>query len=146
MTLLTAGCAVAALMTVTVAGCGGGDDYCEAVEDRQSELTEITASGAPVALLDALPVFRDLAESAPDDLRDEWRTLLGPLEELDDALRAAGVDPSAYEPGGLPDSLTAADRERIESAALALAAPSVAGAFDGIQQQAKDVCHTPLTL
>ena len=80
------------LVLVLVSGCGG-DDYCGAVEEHQAELTDVTASGSPAALLEALPIFRDLADGAPDDIRDDWDALLDPLEELDDSLRAADVDP-----------------------------------------------------
>ena len=46
----------------------------------------------------------------------------------------------------LPAGLTDEQRQRIEDAAVALADPAVVAAFDGVQQQAKDVCHTPLSL
>ena len=126
-------------------GCGS-DDYCGAVKDHQAELTDVTASGSPAALLEALPILRDLHDQAPDDIRDDWDTLLGPLEDLDDALRAAGVDPATYDAKKVPESVTIARRTRIEEAAAALAQPEVVQAFDGVQQQAKDVCHTPLSL
>jgi hypothetical protein len=134
------------LLITVLAGCGGRGDYCAEVKDRQAELSEVTASGSPAALLDALPILRDLAEQAPDDIRDEWQTLLDPLEGLDDALRAADVDPSSYDPDDLPEDLEDAERQRIEDAGAALADPAVARAFDSVQQQAKDVCHTPLSL
>jgi hypothetical protein len=123
-----------------------GQDYCGAVTDHQSALTDVTASGSPSALLEALPIFRDLSEQAPDDVRDDWRTFLDPLEELDDALRDAGVDPASYAADDLPAGISAGERTRIESAGAALADPAVARAFDSVQQQAKDVCHTPLSL
>src|SRR5688572_19709555 len=131
----------AALLT----GCGG-EDYCGAVEEHQAELTDVTASGSRAALLEALPIFRDLQGRAPDDIQDEWRTFLDPLAELDDALQAAGVDPAAYDPGNLPADLTDEERERIEAAGMALGDPAVVAAFDGLQQQAKDVCHTPMSI
>ena len=139
---------VAALLLVVgvLSGCGGDDDYCAAVKEHQAELTDAAGSGSPAALLEALPMFRDLADRAPDDIRDEWTTFLEPLEELDDALGDADVDPAAYDPTNLPDSLSEADRERIEDAGSALADAAVVRAFDGVQQQAKDVCHTPLSL
>ena len=56
---------VAALLT----GCGG-EDYCGAVEEHQAELTDVTASGSPAALLEALPILRDLQEQAPEDIQD----------------------------------------------------------------------------
>ena len=126
-------------------GCGG-DDYCGAVEEHQAGLTDVSASGSPAALLEALPIFRDLQEQAPEDIQDDWEAFLHPLSELDDALRAADVDPTAYDPKNLPADLTDEERERIEAAGVALAEPAVVAAFDGVQQQAKDVCHTPMSI
>ena len=138
--------AAALLLTaVLLSGCGG-DDYCGAVEEHQAELTDATASGSPAALLEALPIFRDLANQAPDDIRDDWDAVLDPLDELDQALRDADLDAAAYDPKALPADLTADQRERIEAAGAALADPLVVSAFDAVQQQAKDVCHTPLSL
>jgi hypothetical protein len=122
-----------------------GQDYCDAVEENQAELTDVTASGSPGALLEALPIFRDLAEQAPDDIRDDWKAFLDPLEELDDALRDADVDPGAYDADELPVELSEEERSRIRAAGAALADPTVVQALDGVQQQAKDVCHTPLS-
>ncbi len=135
------------MLTLAVGlGACGGQDYCAAVEEHQAEITDVTASGSPAALLQALPSFHDLAGQAPDDIRDDWSTFLDPLQELDDALSEASVDPAAYEPGNLPADLTDDQRRRIEAAGTALADPAVVAAFDAVQQQAKDVCHTPLSL
>jgi hypothetical protein len=136
----------ALLVAGSLSGCGGGDDYCDAVQDHQAELTDVTASGTPGALLEALPVFRDLQERSPDDIRDDWQAFLDPLEQLDDALRDAGIDPAAYDATALPESLGAEERTRIEDAAAGILAPAVVRAFDSVQQQAKDVCHTPMSL
>jgi len=137
---------LAALLVAGSLSACGGDDYCDAVKDHQAELTDVTASGTPVALLQALPVFRVLEERSPDDIRDDWQAFLGPLEQLDDALRDAGIDPATYDATALPDSLGAEERTRIEDAAAGILAPAVVRAFDSVQQQAKDVCHTPLSL
>jgi hypothetical protein len=134
-----------ALLGSGLAACGG-DDYCGAVKEHQTELTDVTSAGGPAALLRALPIFQDLSRQAPDDIRDDWKVLLTPLEELDDALHDAGVDASSYDGKHVPASVTAPERARIEDAATALADPAVARAFDSVQQQAKDVCHTPLSL
>jgi len=133
------------LAATLLTGCGG-DDYCGAVEENQAGLTDAAASGSPGALLEALPVFRDLQEQAPDDIQDDWETFLDPLTELDEALEAADVEPATYDPENLPADLTDEERERIEAAGAALADPAVVAAFDGVQQQAKDVCHTPMSI
>jgi hypothetical protein len=134
------------LLGALLTGCGGGDDYCDAVEDHQTELSDVTASGDAGALLQALPIFRDLEKRSPDDISDDWQAFLEPLEELDDALADAGIDPATYDAEALPGSLDDEQRTRIQDAAARILAPAVVGAFDSVQQQAKDVCHTPLSL
>jgi hypothetical protein len=139
----------AALLLLLALGQGAtacGQDYCGAVEEHQAELTDATASGSPSALLEALPVFRELREQSPADIRDDWNVFVDALEELDDALRDADIDPASYDPDHLPDEVTGDEQERIESAGSGLADPAVVRAFDSVQQQAKDVCHTPLSL
>ena len=70
----------------------------------------------PDGAAEALPIFRDLADEAPDDIRDEWRTVIGALEGLEDALDDAGVDPATYDrddpPAGLSQDEQDADRRR----------------------------------
>ncbi len=133
------------LAATLISGCGG-DGYCDAVKANQKRLTDVTASGTPGVLLDALPVFHDLADQAPDDIADDWKAFIGPLEELDGALDDAGIDPATYDATSLPDDLSEDQRKRIEDAAAGILTADVVRAFDGVQQQAKDVCHTPLSL
>lgn len=119
-------------------------DYCEQVEEQQVRLSEIMAEESPATLLRALPVFRDLAEAAPRDIADEWDRLLGALTGLDEALSEAGVDPEEYDADAPPEGVTGSQQEDIARAADELARPEVSAAFKGVQQQAKDVCGTPL--
>jgi hypothetical protein len=137
---------VALLAVTLLGGCGGGDDYCDAVKENQARLSDVTSSGTPGALLQALPVFTTLADEAPDDIADDWRAFLDPLEGLDAALRDAGVDPATYDGGKRLPGLTDAQRQAVQDAAARLLTPEVTAAFDSVQQQAKDVCHTPLSL
>jgi hypothetical protein len=140
--------AVLALTLVPVSACGGDeyDDYCGAVEEHQAELTEIRADGGPTALLGALDVFRDLRAEAPADIDDEWQQVVGRLEDLQDALDAAGVDAASYDRSDPPAGVGDDERAAIEAAARALVAPETATALEGLEQQARDVCKTPLSL
>src|SRR3712207_2409517 len=93
---------LAAALVVTLAlGAGGCADqkekYCDAVKEHQQELGKILGSGTPDALLNALPIFHDLADQAPTDIKDEWRTVIDALERLQRALEDAGVDPATYD-------------------------------------------------
>ena len=67
------------------------------------------------------------------------------LEALQDALDAADVDPSTYDPETTPDTLPAAERRAIEAAARNLGDQETVTAMAGIEQQALDVCKTPLS-
>ncbi|MET0998927.1 MAG: hypothetical protein ABWX73_09455 [Marmoricola sp.] len=138
-----AGLAVALLLPLT--GCGGGD-YCGALEEQRKEIADMLASGSPSALLDGLPMLRDLAEQAPDDLTDEWETLIRALDGLDDAISKAGVKPGDFEDGKPPAGLSVTDQKAIADAAGQIGADEVVQASSGIEQQARDVCKINLGL
>lgn len=142
---------VAALLALPLlgplAGCGSDqDDYCDAVADHQQELSDIVGSGDPDALIQALGVFRDLQDQAPDDITDEWQQVVDRIEALQGALEDAGVDPKTYDrdhpPSGLSDDQAAA----IDAAAKDLGSGTTLRALQDLDQQARDVCKTPLTL
>lgn len=137
------------LLAVPLAGCGGDDDpyatYCAEVKSQQKPLSEALAVGGPLALIQALPSFEQLAAVSPDDLADEWRTLVDSISTLVGALEDAGVDPADYDRDDPPEDLTDADQDRIDAAARRLTRPGTVAALDGVQQQARDVCKTPLS-
>lgn len=134
-----------ALAATLLAGCGSDqDDYCDAVEEHQQDLTELIGSDEPDALLQALEVFRELEERAPDDIADEWTVLVDAIGGFDDAIQAAGADPATYDPQD--PEISSAERESIEAASQRLAAPETREALRAVDQQVRDVCHTPLTM
>lgn len=137
--------AVLAAALLPLAGCASDQEkYCDAVEEHQAELTDITSQGGPGALLEALPIYRDLSDRAPSDIRDEWDQVITSLEALQSALDDAGVTPEDYDPKdkGIPQ----ADRDAIAAAADDLASTETARALAAVEQQARDVCHTPMVL
>lgn len=138
-----------ALAAALLAGCSESPedvraDYCDAVEERQVELSETMAEDSPATLLRALPVFHDLADKAPRDIADDWELLLAALDGLDEALTEAGVDPADYDAEDPPDGVSEEQQRAIARAADELTRPEVAAAYEGVQQHAKDVCRTPL--
>lgn len=136
-----------ALLLPLLAACGfGKDDYCSAVEDHQQELSDIVGSGEPDALLQALDIFRDLQDRAPDDITDEWQQLVGRIEALAEALDDADVDPATYDRDHPPAGLTEEQKARIDAAAAQLGSGTTLRALQDLDQQARDVCQTPLTL
>ena len=134
------------LAATLLTGCGG-DDYCGAVEEHQAAAhrrDRVRVAGGAARGAADLP--RPPGAGARGHPATTGRRSWTRSTELDDALRAADVDPAAYDPKNLPADLTDEERERIEAAGVALADPAVVAAFDGVQQQAKDVCHTPMSI
>lgn len=121
-------------------------DYCAEVQEQQEPLSEALAGDGATALLAALPSFEALAAVSPPDIADEWRTLLDAVGGLQSALEEADVDPATYDRADPPPGLAPADRDRIDAAARGLTRPATIAALAGVQQQARDVCKTPLSL
>ena len=139
----------AAVLAVALLATGCADqqeEYCDAVEDHQQELGEILGDGAADALLKALPIFRDLADEAPEDLRDEWKTVIDAVAGLQETLEDAGVDAATFDRDHPPEGLSRADQEAIDAAARQLASEETVTALSAVDQQAKDVCGTPLQI
>ena len=138
--------AVVSVALLPLTGCGGGDGYCGAVKDHQSDLGSIAQGGDRAALLQALPILEDLGARAPDDVADDWHLLTTRIKALDTALEHAGVDPATYDATHPPAGLSAEDLGLIRRAAAELAASDTRQAFATVQQEVLDVCHTPLEL
>ena len=141
--------AAAAVLAIALLATGCADQqekYCDAVEDHQQELGEVLGGASPDALLKALPIFEDLADEAPEDIRDEWKTVIDALDGLQQALEDAGVDPATYDRRPPPEGLSQADQDAIDAAASQLTSEETVTAFNGVDQQAKDVCGTPLQI
>jgi hypothetical protein len=139
---------VAALVLAPALGACSGDPqeaYCEKVEDHQAALTEVAASDDTGSLLDALPIYRDLADAAPRDVAADWDQVVDGLAGLAEALDEAGVDPSSYDAEQPPAGLADRDREAIEAAARELGSEATVDAMASVEQHALDVCGTPLS-
>ncbi|GAA4713768.1 hypothetical protein [Nocardioides conyzicola] len=136
-----------ALVVPLLVACGDSkDDYCDAVSEHQKHLSEVLGSGKPDAMLQALDTFQDLADQAPSDITDEWQQVNSSIEKLQQALDDAGVDPSTYDRDKPPAGLTADQKKAIDAAAARLGGAETLEALKDLDQQARDVCHTPLTL
>lgn len=142
--------AVAVVVVPGLAACGGEDDpfaaYCAEVEAQQEPLSEALATDEPTALIEALPSFEKLAAKAPDDIVDEWSVVTKGIQRLVEVLDEAGVDPATYDREHPPAGLTPEQQGLIDAAARQLTSPDNVAAFEGVQQQARDVCKTPLSL
>lgn len=121
-------------------------DYCDAVRSHQRQLSDIAADTSPAATFRALPVYRDLRDHAPEDIAPDWARVVDRIEQLQEALRAAGVSEDDYGSKQWQQGLSTEQKDEIERAASGLADPRTAQALSDVEQQARDVCHTPLSL
>jgi len=150
--------AAVAVALLGSSGCGSDDNdpyaipeefraYCEEVETQQAPITDALASGGEASgLIRALPSFEELAAKSPDDIADEWEVIVDRIDDLVDALDAAGVDPDSYDRRNPPAGLDQERKDAIDAAATALVSATTGAAMSGVQQQARDVCKTPLAL
>ena len=144
---LVAGGCVAVLVAGGLTGCADRKErYCDAVSAHQRELSDLVGSGGPDALLRAVGPFRDLQSKAPGDITDEWQQVITSIAGLEKALEAAGVDPATYDRAHPPAGLSRSDRARIDAAAKQLGSGTTLRALQDLDQEARDVCKTPLTL
>lgn len=120
--------------------------YCGVVEKQQRTIGAALSAGPTTGLLRALPAFEKLRDAAPDDIRDEWGVVVSRIVDLRDALTDAGVEPASFRLDKPPVGLDPAKEEAIQTAAVRLGAKETAIALAGVQQQARDVCKTPLSL
>lgn len=138
------------VVAASLAGCATETErYCDAIEDQKQELSDLAARSADPdtdVLAETLAVWQDLHEAAPDDIADEWQTLVFALEGLVDAFDAAGTAPSEYNPEEPPAGVSEEEAQRLEDAAAELASRRVTAAGDGVEQHAKDVCKVDLGL
>ena len=145
------------VVVLGVAGCGSDDPddpysiperfqaYCDEVVDHQVQLSNALQSGGEASgLIKALPSFEALAAAAPDDIADDWEVVIDRIHDLVDALDDAGVDPETYDRRHPPAGLDQEHKDVIEAAAAALVSEATGSAMDSVQQQARDVCKTPL--
>ena len=138
------------LTWVLLSGCASPTErYCEALSDSREELVRLTEEASNLdddALGRIVELFRELRSEAPDDIVDEWSTVIFAFESLGSALEDAGVSAGEFEPGGSTAGLSAEEREVIEDAATELRSRRVTGAGEGLEQHARDVCQVDLTL
>lgn len=139
------GFGLAVLTALAMAGCGDPiDDYCETIRDHRVELNEMVDAGEEYGLITHLPMLREIADEAPDDIRDEWQTFLAAVENLAATLDELGHAPEDFADGRTPEGLSAADKAQLKAAADRLTSQDTVAATGGIDQQVRDVCKVNL--
>ena len=135
------------ILATSLSSCGDPiDDYCESLRGHQEQPTTTLGEDGTSGLIAALPIFEDLERNAPDDIAKDWKTLTGAISGLSAALDDAGVSADDFENGEPPEGVSDAEAKKIADAATKVSSTKTQEASVRVQQQARDVCHTSLTL
>lgn len=125
------------------------ESYCAELRDQQEALAELALGSrdpGPELYPDLLGIWRELQEEAPDDLADEWATLVFSMEGFLEAVQRAGATPESFDPDRPPPAATESEVAAARDAAEDLVSPRVFTAAESVQQHARDVCKTDLSL
>lgn len=148
MTRRTAAAGAVLTVLALLTGCADErEEYCEALAEEKAtlnELAESSADGGDV-LTPTLESFEELRAVAPEELQDEWETLVVAYEAVVDAVEEAGIDPAEYRPDELPEGVSEAESERLAAVASKLLSPRVREATAGIEQHGREVCDVSFT-
>jgi hypothetical protein len=143
--------ALAVLLVATgLTGCSSTNSYCSTLDDEKKELTRLSTDiGKPGetgedALGKTVDVLSGLRDEAPDDISDEWVTLVAALQGLVDAFNEAGAAPGDFAGGEKPEGVTDGQYDAVQQAVAELQGTRVQQAGKSIEQHARDVCKVDL--
>ena len=140
----------AVLVTAGLTSCSGEKSYCSSLKEDQKQLTRLSQESAKPgkagtqALGDTVGVLSDLRDEAPDDVSDEWDTLVEALEGLLTAIKDSGAPASEFAGGATPEGVTTGQLKAVQQAATELQSTRVQQAGASIEQHASDVCRVDL--
>jgi hypothetical protein len=147
------GAAVLAATCSVLTACGGGGssasgDYCSELKDDQAFFADFQGNNSDLGNLDeAFSRMHTLADDAPDDVADDWKTLDDALTTIEDALKEAGLKPSdlgKLGSGQVPPNVDPAKLQELLPKLQALSSTDVSKAAERIASNAKDKCDVDL--
>lgn len=138
-----------ALVAGLLTGCGGSDTsaYCDDLKADKAQFESM--SGGDISQLgDAFKKMHELAAEAPDEVKDDWKTVDDALTSIEDALKAAGLsvdDLAAMQNGQMPKGVDMAKLQELAPKLQAMSGSDMAAATEAIDKNAKDVCGVTLS-
>jgi hypothetical protein len=136
--------AALALGATVLSGCSGGTEaYCDSLEQAQSDF-DAFETGDFAGFGDFIDRSREIASEAPDEVSEEWDTVVAALDQFETVLEDAGVDFEELEnleAGEIPEGL---DIGALTEAAQEFDTEELEGATETISTHAKDECDVDL--
>ena len=129
-------------------GCSGGTDaYCDTLEDTQKDFEDFEA--ADFSNFDEFTDrVEELADDAPDEVKDDWKVLADAFKAFVDALDKAGLEPADLEglaSGEIPEGVDMEALTEAMTEAQALGGEEFEKATENIEKHAKDECNIDLS-
>jgi len=125
---------------------GGSGDYCADLKAAKKEVDALKG-GDFSDLQKTTDAMKKLAGEAPDEIKDDWTTLLDGFEKLVAALKKAGLsdaDMSTLQSGQVPDGVDTAALTSLMAEINSLDTPAFEKAGEDINKHAKDKCGIDL--
>jgi hypothetical protein len=145
--------AAAALGLGLLTACGGGDskasgggDYCKDIKAAKKEVDAL-GDGDFSDLKKATDVMHELADEAPSEVKDDWKTLVEGVDKLMDALKKAGLDEddmADLQSGKIPDGVDMDALQGLMTELQSLDTDQFEKASENIAKHAKDECGVDL--
>ncbi len=123
------------------------EEYCATLREERGVLRGLAGDAAKPGtdvLSPTLESLRRLRDVAPEELSDEWATVVYAWENLVEAVKEAGVDPADFRPGETPEGVDDKTARRLGQTAAQLGAPRITQATAGIEDHADQVCDVDL--
>ena len=138
----------ALLIGTSLTACGGGDGgaYCDDLQSAATTFEDVD-SGSVEKLDGAFDTFHQLAEEAPDDIKDDWKVIDDAISGVETALSDAGLsfsDLPKIQAGEMPDGADPTKLQGLSSSFTALSDEKFAEASQAIDEHATDVCEIEL--
>lgn len=141
------------------AGCGSDDgdsksssggDYCDKLKSLASDIKPFTAENAEpdyAKFGEFIDNARELADEAPSEIEDAWKTMLGGMDALVDALEDAGIELEDFgkiAEGDIPEGVDPTKLAGLGEKLQELNGEDMEAAGEEISKHAKDECDVDL--
>lgn len=154
MKRILAAVAAAALGLGLLTACGdddgggkaGGGDYCADLKSAKKQVDALKG-GDFSSLEKTTDTMHQLADEAPDEIKDDWETLVEGVDKLVALLKKAGLtdeDMANLQSGQIPDGVDMAALQELMTELQAVDTPDFQKASDNINKHAKDECGVDL--
>lgn len=142
-----------------LSGCGGDDgdskaagggDYCDTLKAAAKTVQSFTGDSSDFSKFDDfIDAAKDLEEQAPSDLADDWKIVIGGMEDLTAAVEDSGITleqlMAAATTGEMPPGVDQAKLMALAPKLQSLSGEEMEAATDAIDKHAKDECDVDLS-